>query len=59
MSIADQVAIENLQKEFQELKTYVNQLVSAFPELTKLQPRVEELENKYRMLNARMGWKKE
>lgn len=59
MSIADQVAIENLQKEFQELKTYVSQLVSAFPDLTKLEPRVEELENKYRMLNARMGWKKE
>lgn len=55
MSIADQVALENLRKDVDELKAIVQNMKLA-PDLTA---KVEDLENKYRMMNARMGWKKE
>lgn len=55
MSIADQVAIENMQKEVKELKARPD-FAKLVEELSK---RVESLEDKYKMLNARVGWKKE
>ncbi len=55
MSIADQVAIENMQKVVKELKERPD-YAKTIEELTK---RVEDLEAKYKMLNARVGWKKE
>lgn len=55
MSIADQVAIENMQKVVKELQAKPD-LAKLVEELSK---RVDSLEDKYKMLNARVGWKKE
>lgn len=55
VSIADQVAIENMQKAVKELKERPD-YAKTIEELSK---RVETLEDKYKMLNARVGWKKE
>jgi hypothetical protein len=53
MSIAQEIAVQNMQKTLKEL------LERPTPDLTALEKRVDELENKYKMLNARVGWNKD
>ena len=53
MSIQTDVDVMNLKKTLKEL------LERPTPDLVALEKRVEELENKYKMLNARVGWNKD
>ena len=51
MSIQTQVQIEELQRKVAELSPMIS--------LVDLEKRISDLEAKYKMLNARVGWNKE
>jgi hypothetical protein len=53
MSIQTDVAVQNMQKTLNELMERPQTDISA------LEKRVAELEAKYKMLNARVGWNKD
>ena len=53
MSIAQEIAVQNMQKTLKEL------MERPATDISALEKRVEELENKYKMLNARVGWNKD
>jgi len=53
MSIAQEIAVQNMQKTLKEL------MERPQTDLSALEKRIEELENKYKMLNARVGWNKD
>jgi BMFP domain-containing protein YqiC len=51
MSIQTQAQVEDLQRKVKELESR--------PVNTELEKRVADLEAKYKMLNARVGWNKD
>ena len=51
MSIQTDVAVHNMQKTLKELLER--------PDVSDLEKRVADLEAKYKMLNARVGWNKD
>ena len=51
MSIQTDVAVQDMQKTLKELMER--------PDVSALEKRVADLEAKYKMLNARVGWNKD
>lgn len=58
MSIQTQAQIEDLQRKVKELESRPTIGLAEAIGLSDIEKRVAELEAKYKMLNARVGWKK-
>jgi hypothetical protein len=61
MSIQTDVAVQNMQKTVEELSLKLAALTASVSATAPLDivKRVDDLEAKYKMLNARVGWNKD